>query len=120
MPSTGTGTTQKDVFKGSAAEPSLIQECAWKGASWKRNYPCLTKKQRTHLLAFSGKDSTLIALAASLSRAGTRNSRRRSAPKPPGAQMLARNERPFEIPRLAPGFMMQTGIASRDEFEFFR
>ena len=33
--------------------------------------------------------------------------------------MLARNERPFEVPRLAASFVVQAGIASRDEFEFF-
>ena len=33
--------------------------------------------------------------------------------------MLACDERPFEIPRLAAGLMVEAGIAPRDEFQFF-
>src|SRR5579864_6373073 len=56
---------------------------------------------------------------ARLSRSGTR-SRRTPAPKPPGAQMLAPDERSFEIPRLTSGFMVQAGIEPRNEFKFVR
>jgi hypothetical protein len=64
--------------------------------------------------------ATLTDARAWLSRAGTGNSSGRLAAKPPGPEMLSRDERPFEVPRLAAGFMVQAGIASRDEFEFFR
>jgi hypothetical protein len=84
-----------------------------------KKLPLSNEKTKNSLAGLLREGLHIHRPRASLSGAGTRNSRRSPAPKPPGAQMLARNERPFEIPRLAPGFMMQTGIASRDEFEFF-